>query len=50
MPMSYLYGKKFVGPVTGMVRSLGQALYTEPYYEINWPKAKYIVAMVRMFY
>lgn len=46
MPMSYLYGKRFVGPITGMVRSLRQELYTEPYNEINWTTAKNTVAKV----
>ncbi|KAK9930801.1 hypothetical protein M0R45_018111 [Rubus argutus] len=44
MPMSYLYGMRFVGQVTGLVRSLRQELYTEPYYEINWTKARNTVA------
>ncbi|CAL8076652.1 unnamed protein product [Prunus armeniaca] len=50
MPMSYLYGKRFVGPITGMVRSLRQELYTEPYHEINWPKAKNTVAKEDLYY
>ncbi|PQQ15874.1 lupeol synthase-like [Prunus yedoensis var. nudiflora] len=50
MPMSYLYGKRFVGPITGMVRSLRQQLYTEPYNEINWPKAKNTVAKEDLYY
>ncbi|CAL9025347.1 unnamed protein product [Prunus brigantina] len=44
MPMSYLYGKKSVGPITGLVRSLRQELYTTPYHEINWAKARNKVA------
>ncbi|ONI26070.1 hypothetical protein PRUPE_1G002600 [Prunus persica] len=46
----YLYGKRFVGPITGMVRSLRQELYTEPYHEINWPKAKNTVAKEDLYY
>ncbi|PKI34611.1 hypothetical protein CRG98_045005, partial [Punica granatum] len=44
MPMSYLYGKKFVGPITRLVLSLRQELYTEPYHEVNWNKARSTVA------
>lgn len=49
MPMSYLYGKKSVGPITGLVRSLRQELYTMPYHEINWAKARNKVAKVHYF-
>lgn len=46
MPMSYLYGRRFVGPITTMVQSLRQELYTEPYYQINWNKARNTCAKV----
>lgn len=46
LPMSYLYGKRFVGPVTNLVQSLRQELYTEPYQEINWNKARNTIAKV----
>ncbi|KAB1212026.1 Lupeol synthase [Morella rubra] len=44
MPMSYLYGKRFVGPITELVQSLRRELYEEPYHLLNWNKARYIVA------
>ncbi|PRQ35861.1 putative lupeol synthase [Rosa chinensis] len=50
MPMSYLYGKKFVGQITGLVRSLRQELYTEPYSDINWTKARNTVAKEDLYY
>lgn len=46
MPMSYLYGKRFVGPITDLVRSLRQELYLEPYDQINWNKGRNTVAKV----
>ncbi|KAJ8445201.1 hypothetical protein Cgig2_024407 [Carnegiea gigantea] len=44
MPMSYVYGKKFVGSLTPLVHSLRKELYTQPYYEINWNKARSTIA------
>ncbi|KAB1212033.1 Lupeol synthase [Morella rubra] len=46
MPMSYLYGKRFVGPITGLVLSLRQELYNESYYQIDWNKARNTVAEI----
>ncbi|XP_058207857.1 lupeol synthase-like isoform X1 [Rhododendron vialii] len=50
MPMSYLYGRRFVGPITTMVRSLRQELYTEPYHQINWNKARNTCAKEDLYY
>ncbi|XP_059665451.1 dammarenediol II synthase-like isoform X2 [Cornus florida] len=41
MPMSYLYGRKFVGPITDLVKSLRQELHPKPYDEIDWNKARH---------
>lgn len=40
LPMSYLYGKRFVGPITPTVLSLRKELYTVPYSEIDWDRAR----------
>ncbi|XP_037468374.1 achilleol B synthase-like isoform X2 [Triticum dicoccoides] len=40
MPMSYLYGKKFVGPITPRILEIREELYSAPYHEINWNKAR----------
>jgi hypothetical protein len=40
LPMSYLYGKRFVGPITSTIQSLRKELYTVPYHEIDWNKAR----------
>ncbi|PSS20732.1 Lupeol synthase [Actinidia chinensis var. chinensis] len=50
MPMSYLYGKRFVGPITAMVQSLRQELFCEPYHMINWNKARSICAKEDLYY
>uniref|UniRef100_A0A2N9G8N6 Squalene cyclase C-terminal domain-containing protein n=1 Tax=Fagus sylvatica TaxID=28930 RepID=A0A2N9G8N6_FAGSY len=50
MPMSYLYGKRFVGPITGLVQSLRQELYNEPYHQINWNNARSTVAKEDLYY
>jgi hypothetical protein len=44
--MSYLYGKRFVGRITGLILSLRQELYYDPYHQINWNKARNTIAKV----
>ncbi|KAJ4709155.1 Terpene cyclase/mutase family member [Melia azedarach] len=50
MPMSYLYGKRFVGTITPLIQSLRLELYNEPYHLINWNKARYTVAKEDLYY
>ncbi|XP_047068540.1 achilleol B synthase-like [Lolium rigidum] len=38
--MAYLYGKKFVGPLTPTILSLREDLYSIPYEQINWDMAR----------
>ena len=40
LPMCYLYGKRFVGPITPIIRSLRKELYLVPYHEVDWNKAR----------
>ncbi|KAJ6397113.1 hypothetical protein OIU77_022037, partial [Salix suchowensis] len=40
IPLAYLYGKKFVAPITDLVISLREELYIEPYGEVDWTKAR----------
>ncbi|VAI73573.1 unnamed protein product [Triticum turgidum subsp. durum] len=40
MPMSYLYGKKFVGPITPTIVAIREELYSVSYSEIDWNKAR----------
>ncbi|CAJ2665194.1 unnamed protein product [Trifolium pratense] len=41
LPMSYLYGRRFVGPFSSIVLSLRKELYTFPYHLLHWDHAKY---------
>nr|UMM64880.1 2,3-oxidosqualene cyclase [Avena strigosa] len=44
IPMSYLYGMKFVGPTTELVLSLREELHIHPYKKINWNQARRLCA------
>lgn len=46
MPMAYLYGKKFVGPITETILELREELYSIPYDTIDWNKARHSCAKV----
>ncbi|KAF5445650.1 hypothetical protein F2P56_034688 [Juglans regia] len=50
MPMSYLYGRRFVGPITELVHSLRKELYNEPYNLVNWNKARNTIAKEDLHY
>ncbi|XP_074268311.1 beta-amyrin synthase-like [Silene latifolia] len=44
MPMSYLYGKRFVGPITPLITQLREELFNEPFDQINWKKVRHLCA------
>ena len=46
MPMSNLYGRRFVGQITSLIQSLRQEIYVEHYHEINWQKTRNMCAKV----
>ncbi|KAH7849438.1 hypothetical protein Vadar_017875 [Vaccinium darrowii] len=50
MPMSYLYGKRFVGPITDLVLQLRKELHTQPYDEIDWKKYRHVCAKEDVYY
>ncbi|KAF3631209.1 Beta-amyrin synthase [Capsicum annuum] len=50
MPMSYLYGKRFVGPITPLILQLREELYDQPYDEINWKKVRHVCAKEDLYY
>ncbi|GAU13079.1 hypothetical protein TSUD_173790 [Trifolium subterraneum] len=50
MPMSYLYGKRFVAPITPLIVRLREELYTEPYEKVNWTKARHLCAKEDLYY
>ncbi|GAV59745.1 Prenyltrans domain-containing protein/Prenyltrans_1 domain-containing protein [Cephalotus follicularis] len=45
LPMSYLYGKRFVGFINSIVMALRRELYTQPYHEIDWEQARNLCAV-----
>ncbi|MCD7455484.1 hypothetical protein HAX54_028326 [Datura stramonium] len=50
MPMSYLYGKRFVGTITSLVQSIRDEIHTQPYHEIDWNKARNTCAQEDLYY
>ncbi|KAK6150030.1 hypothetical protein DH2020_017555 [Rehmannia glutinosa] len=50
MPMSYLYGRKYHGPITGLVLSLRQEIHIKPYDEIDWNKARHHCCKEDIYY
>ncbi|GLT38200.1 hypothetical protein SLA2020_124640 [Shorea laevis] len=50
MPMSYLYGKRFVGPITPLIQQLREELFLQPYNEIDWRKARHLCAAEDLYY
>eukprot|EP00258_Populus_trichocarpa_P005332 XP_002308131.3 cycloartenol synthase [Populus trichocarpa] len=50
LPMSYLYGKRFVGPITPTILSLRKELFTVPYHEIEWNQARTLCAKEDLYY
>ncbi|KAF8037356.1 hypothetical protein BT93_B0309 [Corymbia citriodora subsp. variegata] len=50
MPMSYLYGRRFVGPITPLVQQLREELHTQPYDTICWRKVRHLCAKEDLYY
>lgn len=50
MPMSYLYGTRFVGPITPLVLELRNELYAQPHSEINWKSTRHLCAKEDLYY
>nr|XP_043619471.1 dammarenediol II synthase-like [Erigeron canadensis] len=50
MPMSYLYGRKFHGPITDLVLDLRKEIHCIPYDEINWNKHRHDCCKEDLFY
>lgn len=50
LPMSYLYGKRLVGPITSTVLSLRKELYTAPYSQVDWNLARNLCAKEDLYY
>ncbi|OIW01585.1 hypothetical protein TanjilG_23896 [Lupinus angustifolius] len=50
LPMSYLYGTKFVAPINSIVLSLRTELYTLPYHLLDWDHARNLCAKEDFYY
>nr|WQY91010.1 OSC1 [Euphorbia humifusa] len=50
MPMSYLYGKRFVGPITPLILELRQELHMQPYHQINWTATRHLCSPEDVYY
>ncbi|XP_078434540.1 cycloartenol synthase 1 [Wolffia australiana] len=50
LPMSYLYGKRFVGPISPLVLALRNELYTSPYDKLDWNNARSLCAKEDLYY
>ncbi|GMH10871.1 hypothetical protein Nepgr_012712 [Nepenthes gracilis] len=50
LPMSYLYGKRFVGPITPLILQLRKELHTQPYNSINWSRVRNLCAKEDLYY
>ncbi|KAI5659180.1 hypothetical protein M9H77_27973 [Catharanthus roseus] len=50
LPMSYLYGKRYVGPINATVLSLRRELYEQPYHFIDWNLARNQCAKEDLYY
>ncbi|KAK9078933.1 hypothetical protein SSX86_002992 [Deinandra increscens subsp. villosa] len=50
LPMSYLYGRRFVGPISSIVLSLRRELYSCLYHQVNWDLARNQCAKEDLYY
>ncbi|XP_058212109.1 dammarenediol II synthase-like [Rhododendron vialii] len=50
MPMSYLYGRKYHGPITELVKLLRCEIHTTPYEKIDWNKARHDCCKADLYY
>ncbi|XP_020243911.1 cycloartenol synthase 2-like [Asparagus officinalis] len=50
LPMSYIYGKRFVGPITPTVLALRKEIFNVPYNQIDWNMARNECAKEDLYY
>ncbi|KAJ7009955.1 hypothetical protein NC653_000615 [Populus alba x Populus x berolinensis] len=50
LPMAYLYGKKFVGPITPLILQIREEIYNEPYEKLNWRRVRHLCAKEDNYY
>jgi achilleol B synthase len=49
LPMAYLFGRKFIGTITPTILELRDELYSVPYSEVDWEKARDTCAKVCIY-
>lgn len=49
LPMSYIYGRRLVGPSTPMVRQLRDELFMRPWSQLDWPALRDQVAATDLY-
>ncbi|KAJ6945531.1 hypothetical protein NC651_000554 [Populus alba x Populus x berolinensis] len=50
LPMAYLYGKRFVGPITPLILQIREEIYSEPYEKLNWRRVRHLCAKEDNYY
>ncbi|KAL9271013.1 Beta-amyrin synthase-like protein, partial [Drosera capensis] len=50
LPLSYLYGRRFVAPITPLILQLRQELHTQPYHLIKWRNVRHLCAKEDLYY
>lgn len=40
LPMSFIYGKRFTGKITELVKALREEIFVQNYSEIDWDEAR----------
>nr|TKR79745.1 hypothetical protein D5086_0000270070 [Populus alba] len=50
LPMAYLYGKTFVGPITPLILQIREEIYNEPYEKLNWRRVRHLCAKEDNYY
>ncbi|KAF2321470.1 hypothetical protein GH714_000014 [Hevea brasiliensis] len=50
LPMSYLYGKRFVASITPLILELREEIFNQPYDEINWKSLRHLCAKEDLYY
>ncbi|XP_061963036.1 lupeol synthase-like isoform X2 [Populus nigra] len=50
LPMAYLYGKRFVGPITPLILQIREEIYKEPYEKLNWGRVRHLCAKEDNYY
>ncbi|XP_037492224.1 lupeol synthase-like [Jatropha curcas] len=50
LPISYIYGKRFVAPVTPLILQLREEIFNQPYEKIDWRSVRHLCAKEDLYY